>query len=109
MSTGMDKKTSSLPRKLPLLLGVLIVLVATGVVAIAIPANTTDGTEKYSGVKLGAARNALAFDQGQYSPALFTSSTKAHVDNVEPSSQGQDSQGKPLRCTDDPNRIQYYS
>src|SRR6266511_2772095 len=90
-----------------LMLGVILLVAIVGAVGMAVIANMTDGTEKYSGVKLEAARNVLAFDRGMGHP--FRSFTKVHVDIVEPSPQGLDQQGKPLRCTDDPNEIQYYS
>jgi hypothetical protein len=96
-----------LSRKLTIFIGISVVLVVLA--AITIPATTTDGTRNYTGIKLEAARNALQFDQSEYSPALFSSRTKAHVDNVVPTPQGKDSQGKALRCTDDLSSVQYYS
>lgn len=98
-----------LSRKLIIFTTIIVVLVITGLVGVVIQSKTTYGTENYSGVKMAAAQNALQFDQSNYGPALFAGQTKAHVASVAPSRQGIDSQGKPLRCTDDPNDIHYYS
>jgi hypothetical protein len=107
MNTPNDKKKR--PWGLKILI-VIVALLALGTASAFGPmAMTSDGTENYSGVKLKAAQNVLDFDRGSYSPALFSSLTKAHIDSVAPSVQGKDSQGNPLRCTDDPNLIQYYS
>ncbi len=91
------------------MLGVIVLAAIAGVVGMVVVANITDGTEKYSGLKLEAARTALAFDRGNDSDHPFRHYAKAHVDSVEPSPQGTDLQGGPLRCTDDPDDIRYYA
>jgi len=88
---------------------VFALVLAVILIGIGIPTLTPDGTANFTGVKHDAALNVLEFDRGMYSPGLVGLVTRAHVDNVEPSPQGKDAQGHPLRCTDDPNEIQYYS
>ena len=84
--------------------GFVVALVALFTIGLAIQRHTPDGTADYSGVKLEAARNVIDFTRDDLNN-LFT----AQVVNVFPTPQGTGGQGKPLRCTDDPNEIQYYS
>jgi hypothetical protein len=109
MNTTNDKKSIRSRRKSTIIIATLAVLALICALAVGPMVLSTDGTEQYTGVKLEAAKNVLAFDRGSYSPALFSSMTRQHVENVTESAQGKDNQGNPLRCTDDPNTMQYYS
>jgi hypothetical protein len=86
------------------LAGLIVALVAIFTVGLATQNHTPDGTADYSGVKLEAARNVIDFTRDDLN-TLFT----PQVVDVFPTPQGTDGQGKPLRCTDNPNKIQYYS
>jgi len=104
-----NKETASPKRRLTPLhvlvgLVILVIIAALGPMMIA-----SNGAENYTGVKHEAALNVLAADRSAYSPGFAGITTRPHVDKIEPSPQGRDRFGNLLRCTDNPEDIQYYS
>lgn len=90
-----------------------ITIVATGVTIVLTRgfsdlANTPDGTQGLTGVKVEAAKWALEFDKSEYSPAVFSDVAMPHVEAISKTVPKQGDYAT-RRCSDNPNDLGYYS